>query len=414
MKFFVYDDNFESVYAKFTTAKMALMCSGEIVADRSDYIRCEDETTLVMDEGVLITVGNSIFETKALTITIPSVTNIDVLTIPLRNLKGYPKKSEEVYIGPSGDYVLDNISYYEEGTDYYIYICDPTNGNDRIDHDEVYVISKNSTAPTGYTATNSRKIGGFHYGMVRRHDGNYRPINISGTALAATWQTNVYCGIVPNSVWTLLHRPKCSPEGMVFLNGDLWGDIYLSSYNGDYGLASAFGAMPLTSTYSWYGFVELAGTVNKRLASYADFCAAGLGSPAGLATDNTYAWACSTAEETPAKICTGFVPMAVSCYNVRDLVGNVWKYTSDIFDVETVITSTAFEIEDLSSGGIFQQSTSEYCGNFTGPSETSLRVLTVGGSFDSDNHAGRRAASVAICPWTKETNIGAWCVCDAL
>lgn len=58
---------------------------------------------------------------------------------------------------------LDAGSAFAVGKDYYVYICDS-----RIDSaDEKYVISLNSTYPTGWNATNSRKIGGFHYGRCR-------------------------------------------------------------------------------------------------------------------------------------------------------------------------------------------------------------------------------------------------------
>ena len=58
---------------------------------------------------------------------------------------------------------LDMGSAFEVGKDYYVYICDS-----RIDaQDEQYIISLNSTYPNGWNATNSRKIGGFHYGRCR-------------------------------------------------------------------------------------------------------------------------------------------------------------------------------------------------------------------------------------------------------
>lgn len=95
-----------------------------------------------------------------------------------------------------------------KGLDYYIYCCDPTNGSDTVDRDEVFVISKNSTYPSGYTADNSRKIGGFHYGKCRYVNALGNPINSSGTENGSGWQGNVYNGIIPNSVW----HHKAPPE----------------------------------------------------------------------------------------------------------------------------------------------------------------------------------------------------------
>lgn len=82
-------------------------------------------------------------------------------------------------------------------------------------------------------------------------------------------------GIVPRSVWTLGHRPKCSPEGMVYLGGGTWVDIYLNSDDGAKGLKSEYGCAPMTGTESmnWYNFVERLAKSGKRLPNYAEFCA---------------------------------------------------------------------------------------------------------------------------------------------
>ena len=62
---------------------------------------------------------------------------------------------------------LDQGSDFVHGSDYYIYICDP--GTDA--QDELYLISLNSSWPDGdaWDDTNTRKIGGFHYGRVRKY-----------------------------------------------------------------------------------------------------------------------------------------------------------------------------------------------------------------------------------------------------
>ena len=49
------------------------------------------------------------------------------------------------------------------------------------------------------------------------------------TYLAMVYACLLYTS-VPRSVWTLGHRPKCSPEGMVYLGGGTWVDIYPVSY----------------------------------------------------------------------------------------------------------------------------------------------------------------------------------------
>ncbi len=172
---------------------------------------------------------------------------------------------------------LDTGTAFAVGKDYYVYICD----SEDITEQGRLVISLNSTYPTGWTALNSRKLGGFHFGKCRRINAKLLPVNASGVEKGSGWESNVYDGILSRSVWTALHRPTCKPEGMVYLGGGTWVDIYLSSDDGAGGLASAFGKTPLTGTEGlhWYAFAERALVSGKRLLTYKEFCQAALGSP---------------------------------------------------------------------------------------------------------------------------------------
>lgn len=110
------------------------------------------------------------------------------------------------------------------GKDYCIYIV--TGGN--------IVVSLNSTYPTGYSTSTSKKIGGFHT-ICRTVTSSNAPT----LAANSFWSTHPAIGytagdIIPNSVWTCLHRPTCDPSGMVYIPGDygerpFWVDIYLQS-----------------------------------------------------------------------------------------------------------------------------------------------------------------------------------------
>ena len=180
--------------------KMATI--SDIVAPKNEYLYASGANELTLLDGCVIAVGGAgIFATEATVIT-------------------------------AGN--LDVGSAFEVGKDYYVYICDT-----RVDaQNERYVVSLNSTYPAGWNASDSRKIGGFHYGRVRKVDGNLQPVNSSGTIFGTGWESAVSNGIVPRSVWTLGHRPKCNPEGMVYLGGGTWIDIYLNSDDGAYGLKS--------------------------------------------------------------------------------------------------------------------------------------------------------------------------------
>lgn len=81
-------------------------------------------------------------------------------------------------------------------------------------------MSANSTYPDGYTASNSRKIGGFHglcasVGTIANH-------TLTGYLTGA---------ILPQSVWCLKHRAKASSNaGLVYIPPlKKWSAIYLTS-----------------------------------------------------------------------------------------------------------------------------------------------------------------------------------------
>ena len=367
-KFFLFDESMASAKAKITTAKLATM--GDIVAPEKTFIYADGEDapdTIHIMGGLLLAVGNSIFETTATTLTAEN---------------------------------LDNESAFTIGADYHVYICDPTNGDETKDEDEVFKISKSSTYPSGYTAENSRKIGGFHYGVVRHVNEYGNPVNNSGEENGSGWQSYVYNGILPNSVWTVLHRPKCDPTGMCYIGGNLWGDIYLSSDDGANGLQSVYNENPITGTegLNWYIANEKAHRVGKRLPTYAEFCQAAFGSPEGADANNNYAW---SATGNTARAKCGAVTYAVSAVNIRDLVGNVWKWC-DEFCLDPTASQWAWQ--DVLGAGH---------GDAYIPSNTALHAFVCGGSWSGGVLDGDRAVGCSYYPWGVSTNIGVWCVCDS-
>jgi hypothetical protein len=367
-KFFLYDESMTSAKAKITTKKLATM--GDIVAPEKAFIYADGKdapNTLHIMGGLLLAVGNSIFETIAMTVTVED---------------------------------LDSGAAFEIGTDYCVYICDPTNGDETVDGDEVFKVSKSSTYPSGYTAANSRKIGGFHYGVVRRVNEQGNPVNSSGAERGSGWESCVYNGILPNSVWTVLHRPKCDPAGMCYIGGGLWGDIYLSSDDGADGLQSAYGENPITGTegLDWYIANEKARRVGKRLPSYAEFCQAAFGSPEGVDENNTNAW--SAMGNTSRAKC-GSVKNAVSAVNIRDLVGNVWKWCDEFCLDQTLASWGWKKISPTGHGYAYS----------TGLD--ALVALMCGGCWGDGNHAGDRAVACRNYPTFARSITGVWCVCDS-
>jgi hypothetical protein len=134
------------------------------------------------------------------------------------------------------------------GKDFYIYMCQPVSGTV-----PVIKISANSTVPSGYSASTSRKVGGFHCLCVA-----------VGTISNHTLTGYLAGDILPLSVWELWHRAESGNEGMVYASGiSAWVDIYLISGTGA-STASVNGAT-ISDTRTQYDFVDDTALVNKRL-----------------------------------------------------------------------------------------------------------------------------------------------------
>jgi hypothetical protein len=168
------------------------------------------------------------------------------------NFVGYTFASGSAVIMPS----------LTAGTSYAIYAC--TDGTIRAD--------SNFTAPVGYSTSNSRYIGGFHYAP-------------GGNATAQSGG-NTTPAINPYSIYDLKYRPRCSdPRAMTFVAGMRWVDIYLTNTNpGVYGTSAynvpyARGTTPpviptmfggngsttYSEGYTWVGACEVAAAYGKEL-----------------------------------------------------------------------------------------------------------------------------------------------------
>ena len=147
----------------------------------------------------------------------------------------------------------------QAGKDYCVYITT----------DQQFVVSLNSTFPTGtladgstaFSAENTRKLGGFHTlcADVGEIDGH----PLSGFSAG---------DILPASVWCLNHRPYCEPAGMVYCSTlDFWVDIYLQSGTGE-ATESVFGGT-ITHTRCQPDHTEDMFSVRKKLLSDEEFSA---------------------------------------------------------------------------------------------------------------------------------------------
>lgn len=353
----------------------------DIVAPTSQYLYASGANEITVIEGCVIAVGGAgIFKTGN---TVLNASNLD--------------------IGAA----------FAVGSDYYVYICDSRQDA----QDEQYIISLNSTYPSGWNASNSRKIGGFHYGRCRKINDNMQPVNSSGAIFGTGWESAVSNGIVPRSVWTLGHRPKCSPEGMVYLGGGTWVDIYLNSDDGAQGLKSEYNCAPMTGTegMNWYTFTERLMKSGKRMPDYSEFCAYAFGSPQGLDGANTNAW---TATTNTGRGTTGSVVNAVSAVGCVDAVGRVWEWLNDLITRAEHATNTEFHPTVAwgwdKKSPLRDNATKYDVGNIYQYYAYSLAALFAGGLWYDGVHAGARAVGCSYYPWVVDTGVGVRGACDSM
>lgn len=159
------------------------------------------------------------------------------------------------------------------GTDYAVYAC--SDGTVRAD--------SSFTAPSGFTTSNSRQIGGFHYAP--------------GGNAAARAGGDTAPAINEYSIWDLKWRPRClDPRGMTLVAGGFWCDIYLlgvdhqANGTSKYNVTIADGSSPPkiptafggngSSTYSslnWWEAEEVLRAYGKCPLTYDQFAAAAFG-----------------------------------------------------------------------------------------------------------------------------------------
>lgn len=198
------------------------------------------------------------------------------------------------------------------GKDVYIYACEPTSGTEPI-----FVLSLNSTVPTGYTANNSRKIGGFHclckdVGVIEGH-------TLSGYVTG---------DILPATRWDLLHRPKGEPEGFAYEElTDCWIAIYLPSWDGTK-LVSVYNGVIAdgASTKKWHGeaFYEQFAKQGMRLVWRHEFQMGARGS-----NEQTNIQGSSDPNTTGGHVDTAGRRM-ISNIGLEDCCSVLWQFAMDL------------------------------------------------------------------------------------
>lgn len=230
-----------------------------------------------------------------------------------------------------------------------------------------FVLSLNSTVPTGYTAENSRKIGGFHclckdVGIIEGHA-------LSGYVAG---------DILPATRWDLEHRPKGSPEGFAYEElTDCWIAIYLPSWDGTK-LVSVYNGVIAdgASTKKWHGeaFYEQFAKQGMRLVWRHEFQMGAKGS-----NERTNIQGSSDPNTTGGHVDTAGRRM-ISNIGLEDCCGVLWQFSMGLgFAGGSGWTNSTYNssVDDRSYGQTYG----------------TLYRLLLGVSWDDSGDSGSRSAA---------------------
>ena len=233
-----------------------------------------------------------------------------------------------------------------------------------------FVLSLNSTVPTGYTAENSRKIGGFHclckdVGIIEGHA-------LSGYVAG---------DILPATRWDLLHRPKGEPEGFAYEElTDCWIAIYLPSWDGTK-LVSVYNGVIAdgSSAKKWHGeaFYEQFAKQGMRLVWRHEFQMGAKGS-----NEQTNIQGSSDPNTTGGHVDTAGRRM-ISNIGLEDCCGVLWQYSMDLgFAGGSGWTNSTYNssVDDRSYGQTYG----------------TLYRLRLGSGWASGAYCGSRSAGCAV------------------
>lgn len=334
--------------------------------------------------------------------TTPCFTKTGAQTISIKAKTGIMVDKSPIYFHTDTAIVMPTLT---TGTDYAIYVC----------KDYTVRADANQSAPTGYDATNSRKIGGFHYSAVSPTE------TVAGGSFATTGNGMIWTqgdvdklkGINQFSIWDLKFRPACSdPRGMALVANRFWVDIYFcntnpevngtSKYNSDVASGTVLPKKPTmfggngTATYAnlngWTAN-ELARAFGKRFMKESEFVVAAF----GVTEDQSLGGASSTITNAIRQ------PGYTSKWGLEQATGHHYIWGEDT-SIRPTYAADAWGWQDV-NGDRGQR----HLINSLGES----RIL-LGGARDSAANSGSRAAGWSYCPWGSSWSIGLRAACDHL
>ena len=177
------------------------------------------------------------------------------------------------------------------------------------------ILSANSTYPTGYTAANSRKIGGFHCLCVA-----------VGTISGHTLSGYVAGDILPRSVWDRYNRSSATQEGRVLSRCGKWVMIYLPSVSGSALVSVNNGTIAdgaSSPAFHAYKFEQWLARQGEMSISQLEFFAASDGANQGTNITGSVDPGTTTGHTDTAG------RRMISNEGVEDTCGVLWQWTRD-------------------------------------------------------------------------------------
>jgi len=256
------------------------------------------------------------------------------------------------------------------GINFYIYACVPGSGSA-----PTLKVSANSTTPSGYSGTTSRKIGGFHGLCVA-----------VGTISGHTLTDFVAGDVLPASIWDLVHRPVANPEGMVFSESiNKWVDIYLASGTGA-STTSVYGGT-ISDTRDWNDFVDDGGAVKKRMLDDGEFQVIAAGS-----NEETNITGSADPGTTGGHVDTASRRM-ISNIGIEDACGALLQWLSDQSSMYSAAGAGWYDLPG-SKGQLYR------------PANTEDVKLFAGGDWGGGVNAGSRCRAANSSRWFTASSLG--------
>ena len=268
------------------------------------------------------------------------------------------------------------------GLDFYIYACQPLGGIE-----PNFILSANSTYPTGYTLSTSRKIGGFH-GLC---------LSV-GTISGHTLTGYLTGSILPQSVWCLKHRAKAiSNAGLVYIPPiKKWCAIYLAS--GTLSTPSIVFGGTILDTVTYYSSVDAAFILKMILPDDYEFSVLASGSNEGtnIVNDADSVTVTAAVDSNNRRM--------ISNYGVESCCGNMWQFlTSTIFSFSGVSLHSHTYTSITGNSGNYTSNTPgtvtvsfsykditnyRYRGRLYTQGSVGINIVLAGGTYNSGSYSG--------------------------